>query len=223
MAAQIVSITGLQRLVNLQYLNIDWNAFQSVNISNLPNLTFVDISDCDVPGTSDSSLTSVNFTGSTNIEELRLDDSNLSGGINVSSLVNLIWLDLDQCNLPSLNLSGLTNLFYVDAWGNEDMTSINITGCSTLVDLALDSCNLTQQAVDHVLAELDLQGNTGGYVWVNGDGNAIPSAAGLVSIANLQAKGWSVYYNAPPTTTTTTVEPTTTTTTEVPTTTTTTI
>lgn len=211
--AQIVSITGLQRFINLQYLNIDANAFESVNFSNLPNLTYVDISDCDVPGTSINSLTSVNFTGSTNIEELRLDDSDFSGGINISALTNLVLLDLDQCDLPSLDLSGLSNLLYADVWGNEDMTTINITGCSSLVDLALDSCNLTQQAVDHVLAELDIQGNTGGYVYLDGDGNAVPSAAGLVSIANLEGKGWSVYYNAPPTTTTTTEVPTTTTTT----------
>lgn len=201
--AQVVSITGLQNLVNLDYFNADYNSLQTVNLSNLPNLTYVDVSDCDFPGTNTSSLTSINLSGSP-IIELRLDDSDFSAGITVNTLPYLNWLDLDQCNLPSLNLSGLNNLFYVDAWGNENMTTINITGCSSLSDLALDDCALTQQSVDHVLAELDIQGNVSGYLWINGGTNAYPSPAGMVSLANLEGKGWEIYYNAPPSTTTTT-------------------
>ena len=203
--AQIVSITGLQNLVNLQSFVADYQGLQTVNLSNLPNLGYVDISDCDIPGTNINSLTSVNFSGSTGITEIRLDDSDFSAGLpNISALTNLYWLDVDQCNLPSLNLSGFSNLFLVDAWDNENMTTINITGCSNLVELYIDSCALTQQSIDHVLAELDDQGNTGGYLDINGGTNAYPSPAGMVSLANLQGKGWSIYYNAPPSTTTTT-------------------
>lgn len=201
--AQVVSITGLQNLVNLDYFNADFNALQTVNLSNLPNLTYVDVSDCDIPGTNISSLTSINLSGSP-IIELRLDDSDFSAGITVNTLPYLNWLDLDQCNLPSLDVSGLNNLFYLDAWGNENMTTINITGCSSLADLALDGCALTQQSVDHVLDELDDQGNANGYLWIDGGTNAYPSAAGMVSLANLEGKGWDIYYNAPPSTTTTT-------------------
>jgi len=212
--AQIVSITGLQNVVNLQSFVADFQGLQTVNLSNLPNLEYVDVSDCDFPGTNTNSLTSVNFSGSTGITEIRLDDSDFSAGLpNISALTNLYWLDVDQCNLPSLNLSGFSNLFLVDAWGNDNMTTINITGCSSLIELYLDSCALTQQSVDHVLAELDDQGNTGGYLDISDTGNAYPSPAGMVSLANLEGKGWSIYYNAPPTTTTTTAVPTTTTTT----------
>jgi len=210
--AQIVSITGLQNLVNLDYFNADFNSFQTINLSNLPNLTYVDVSDCDIPGTNISSLTSINLSGSP-ILQLRLDDSDFSAGITVNTLPYLNWLDVDQCNLPSLNVSGLDNLFLVDAWGNENMTTIDITGCISLIELYLDSCALTQQSVDHVLSELDDQGNTGGYLDISDAGNAYPSPAGMVSLANLEGKGWTISYNAPPTTTTTTEVPTTTTTT----------
>lgn len=211
--AQIVSITGLQNLVNLSSFYADYQSFQTVNLSNLPNLTYVDVSDCDIPGTNISSLTSINLSGCP-IVELRLDDSDFSAGLpNISALTNLYWLDLDQCNLPSLNLSGLSDLFLVDAWGNDNMTTIDITGCSSLIELYLDSCALTQQSVDHVLAELDIQGNVSGYLDISDAGNAYPSPAGMVSLANLEGKGWTIYYNAPPTTTTTTAVPTTTTTT----------
>jgi Leucine-rich repeat (LRR) protein len=198
--------------VNLDYFNADFNALQTVNLSNLPNLTYVDVSDCDFPGTGTSSLTSINLSGSP-IIALRLDDSDFSAGITVNTLPYLNWLDLDQCNLPSLDVSGLNNLFFVDAWGNDNMTTIDITGCSNLVELYLDSCALTQQSVDHILAELDDQGNTSGYLDISDTGNAYPSPAGMVSLANLVGKGWTIFYNAPPTTTTTTAVPTTTTTT----------
>ena len=210
--AQIVSITGLQNVVNLQSFIGDYQSFQTVNLSNLPNLTYVDISDCDIPGTNTSSLTSVNLSGCP-IVELRLDDSDFSGGINLTGLTFLEFLDLDQSNLSSLNVSGLSSLFVLDAWGNENMTTINITGCGSLVDLYLDDCALTQESIDNLLDELDDQGNTNGYLTIDGGTNAYPSPAGMVSIANLEGKGWSINYNAPPTTTTTTEVPTTTTTT----------
>jgi len=193
--AQIVSMRGLQHLTSLVYINVDYNSLQTINLSNLPNLEYADVSDCDVPGTNVSSLKSFNLSGSTNILELRLDDSDFSSGINVSNLINLEWLDVDQCNLSSLDVSGLSNLYYLDAWGNTNMTSLDITGCSNLVDLYADSCSLTQASVDAILLELDNLGNGGGYADLAGSGNAAPGATGLAAIVSLEAKGWTIYTN----------------------------
>lgn len=214
---------GLQHLTSLAYINVDYNALETINLSNLPNLIYADVSDCDVPGTNISSLKSFNLSGSTNIQELRLDDSDFSSGINVSNLVNLEWLDVDQSNLPSLDVSGLSNLFYLDAWGNESLTSLNISGCESLVDLYADDCALTEASVNAILIELDNLGNTGGYVNIANGTSAAPTGLGAAAVISLEAKGWSLSYNGPTITTTTTVPPTTTTTTAVPTTTTTTI
>ena len=214
---------GLQHLTSLEYINVDYNSFQTINLSNLPNLEYADVSDCDVPGTNISSLKSFNLSGSTNILELRLDDSDFSSGINVSNLTNLEWLDVDQCNLPSLDVSGLSNLFYLDAWGNESLTSLNISGCESLVDLDAYDCALTEASVNAILIELDNQANTNGYVVLDGGTNAAPTGLGAAAVTSLQGKGWDVFYNGPAITTTTTAAPTTTTTTVVPTTTTTTI
>lgn len=211
--AQIVSMRGLQHLTSLIYINVDYNSLQTINLSNLPDLQFADVSDCDVPGTNTSSLKSFNLSGSTNVTELRLDDSDFSSGINVSNLTNLQWLDLDQCNLPSLDVSGLSNLVYLDAWGNESMTSLDISGCESLVDLDAYDCALTEASVNAILIELDTQGNTGGYVDLSGGTNAAPTGLGAAAVISLQGKGWDVYYNGPSITTTTTAVPTTTTTT----------
>lgn len=204
---------GLQHLTSLTYINVDYNSLQTINLSNLPNLQYADVSDCDVPGTNISSLKSFNLSGSTNILELRLDDSDFSSGINVSNLVNLEWLDLDQCNLPSLDVSGLSNLVYLDAWGNESMISLDISGCESLVDLDAFDCALTEASVNAILIELDTQGNIGGYVALDTGTNAAPTGLGAAAVISLQGKGWDVYYNGPTITTTTTAVPTTTTTT----------
>lgn len=233
MAAPIISIRGLQNLQGLISFDADYNGLSTINLSNMPNLFDVDISDCDIPGTNTPSLTSFNFSGSNNIEELRMDDSNFSGGINVSNLSDLYWLDVDQCNLPSLDVSGLSSLYYLDAWGNENMTSLNITGCQSLVDIYADECALTEASVNAILIELDNLGNTGGYINISGGTNAAPTGLGIAAVISLMGKGWNLSYNGPTITTTTTAAPTTTsttsavfttsTTTEVPTTTTTTI
>lgn len=213
MSAVITSIRGLQNLTNLSSFYADWNGLSTINLSNLLNLSYVDVSDCDIPGTNTPSLTSFNFSGSINIQELRLDDSNFSAGIDVSGLSNLYWLDVDQCDLPSLDVSGLSSLFYLDAWGNTNMTSLDITGCSTLVNLYADSCALTEASVNAILIELDQQGNNGGEVDLSNGTNAAPTGLGIAAVTSLESKGWLVYYNGPTITTTTTAVPTTTTTT----------
>jgi Leucine-rich repeat (LRR) protein len=195
--AQIVSITGLQNLVNLQGIYIDWNAFQSVNLSNLPNLVEVDISDCDVPGTNTSSLTSVNFSGSTAIQQLRLDDSDFSGGVpDLSALTALQTLDLDQCDISGiLDLSGLTSLINLDVAGNLALTSVVIADSQPITDFNGIDCALTETAVDDILVVLSNNGQTGGNVDLSSGTSAPPSATGLAAKAVLEGNGWVVNVN----------------------------
>jgi Leucine-rich repeat (LRR) protein len=195
--AQIVSITGLQNLVNLQRIYIDWNSFQSVNLSNLPNLVEVDISDCDIPGTNTSSLTSVNFSGSTAIQQLRLDDSNFSGGVpNLSALTALETLDLDQCDISGvLDLSGLTSLINLDVSGNLAMTSVVIADSQPITDFNGIECALTETAVDDILVVLSNNGQAGGNVDLSEGTSAPPSATGLAAKAVLEGNGWVVNVN----------------------------
>lgn len=213
MSAVITSIKGLQNTYNLVGFNADYSGLSTVNLSNLNNLTYIDVSDCNIPGTGTNSLKSINLTGSPNIVELRLDDSDFSGGFILPNLPSLDWLDLDQCNLPSLDLSVAPEVYWVDVSSNENMTSLNITGCINLIDLDAYECALTEASVNAILIELDTQGNTGGYVALDAGTNAAPTGLGAAAVISLQDKGWSVYYNGPSITTTTTAVPTTTTTT----------
>lgn len=217
MAASIVSITGLQNLPNLQGFYADWNGLQSVNLSGLTNLAFVDISDCDVPGTSIPSLTTVNLTGCTSLQQLRLDDSEFSGGIpNLSGLTSLSLIDFDQSGVSGVvDLTGLPALADLDFSGNTALTSIIIADTQPIIDFNAFNCGLTETAVDDILVVLSNNGLSNGYVALDGGTNAIPSVTGLAAKTALEGNGWAVNTNVPITTTTTTVAPTTTTTTTI--------
>lgn len=198
MASVITSITGLQNLTGLTRFNADWNGLQSVNLSNLPNLEDVDISDCDIPGTTTPSLTSVNLSGSTAVKFLRLDDSNFSGGIpNLSGLDALVVLDFDQCNISGiLDFSGFPTITDIDVFGNAGITSVIISSAQPITFFNGSDCSLTETAVDDILIALDDNGEVSGIVYLNGGTNAIPSATGLAAVANLEAKAWTVQVNS---------------------------
>lgn len=195
--AAISSITGLQNLPNLQSFIADYTHLQSVNLSNLSNLTYVDISDCDLPGTNTPSLTSVNLTGCTSLQQLRLDDSDFSGGIpNLTGLTNLYLIDFDQCNISGIvDLTGLSLLESLDFGGNTTLTSIIISDAQPINFLNALDCDLTETAVDDILVVLDGNGVTGGTSYLNGGTNAVPSATGLAALASLEANSWIISVN----------------------------
>ena len=197
MAAVITSITGLQNLPNLNNFRADFNGLQSVNLSGLTNLLYVDISDNDIPGTFTSSLTSVNLTGCTALLELRLDDSDFSAGIpSLTGLTSLSLIDFDQCNISGVvDLSGLPALTDLDFFGNAALTSIIIADTQPIIELFASSCALTETAVDDILVVLSNNGVTGGDVELNGGTSAIPSATGDAAKLVLEGNGWSVFVN----------------------------
>jgi len=197
MAAVITSITGLQNLSNLQNFNADFNGLQSVNLSGLANLIYVDISDNNIPGGGTKSLTSVNLSGSTALQQLRLDDSDFSGGIpSLAGLINLNFIDFDQCSISGVvDLTGLPALAYSDFGDNTALTSIIIADTQPIFDFNGGGCAFTETAVDDILVVLSNNGITGGLVTFEGGTSAIPSATGLAAITTLEGNGWSVSVN----------------------------
>jgi len=216
MAAVITSITGLQNLPNLRDFNADWNSLTTVNLSGLANLLYVDISDNYVLDASgDSSLTSVNLSGCTALEELRLDDSDFSAGIpSLAGLTSLTNLDLDQCLITgALDLSMLSALESFDLSNNTGLTSVTLPA-SNINDANLYGTALLPAVVNTILQQLDANGVINGYVSMEDGTSAAATGAGITAIYSLEAKGWpiysleakgwQVYTNAPTTTTTTT-------------------
>lgn len=115
---------------------------------------------------------------------------NLSG-----SQVGSVWAE--GIGVSSINATNCTNLGDLNGSYNL-LASVNITGCSSLYGLTLHNCGLTSAQVDAILASLVSLNNQGSWKYVNlaNEGtehaNAAPSAAGLASIALLEAADWDV-------------------------------
>lgn len=200
MASVITSITGLQNLPNLQRLDADYNALESLDVSGLTNLLSVDVSDCDaVNSEGEASLTSINVSGCTALEELRVDDSNFSTGMpNLTGLTSLTYFDMDQSNISGdIDISSLSTLTGFDLNGNAGITSVQLPEAA-LNNVDLSDTALTEMAVNNILQWLDGNQVENGNVYLDGGTSAIPTGAGLTAKANLQGKGWNVTVNQTP-------------------------
>jgi hypothetical protein len=116
-----------------------------------------------------------------------------TSGLNFSQyinayLINAQFVQTTSIILPStvstLNLLG--NSLFTDVLTQSNFSSIY----SNLYFTEFPSCALNQSSVDYILSAFDSTGNLNRFV--NILGNAAPSAAGLVSKANLISKGWTV-------------------------------
>jgi hypothetical protein len=200
--AGISSITGLQSLSNLQEFRADDNYLVSVDLSGLSNLTYVEIGDNFIVGTSTHSLTTVNLSGCTALEELNLDDSNFSGGIpDLTGLTNLKFLDVDDSDISgSVDISFLPSLDDFDFSLNLGLTELIISSSQPLgfnnQYVNASGCGLTQASVDAILVALSLNGISGATIDLQGGTNAVPGAAGLAAKTILEGNGWDVLINS---------------------------
>jgi hypothetical protein len=196
----ITSLTNLQILTNLNNLNADWNDLEFVDLSNLPSLTTVDLSDQGATS-SEFELKDLNLSGSTAIISLRLDDNDFSGGVpDFSGLVNLQVLDIDQCQISGSFDSTFSSEFTtIDVGGNTGLTNLVISSGQPIIDLVAASCALTQESVDNILVALSQNGVSSGYVDLQASAgtNAIPGATGLAAKSVLEGNGWTVYVTEP--------------------------
>lgn len=125
-----------------------------------------------------------------------------SGVTTLDRTFNQMSSAMTSADLTGWDLSGLTaanQLFHLNSG------LVTLTGAVAALttsttgnwDRAFNGCALNQQSVDDVLAGLDASGINSGTRDVDLDGgtSATPSAAGLVSKANLVGKGWTVVHN----------------------------
>jgi hypothetical protein len=196
MGAQITAITGLQNLTNLQDFRADWNALETIDLSGLTNLTYLDVSDCEELGS--TGLKSMNITGCTALQSLYIDDNDFSAGFpDLSSCTSLQYFDADQCILQgSIDLSNLPALKGFDLSGNTNLTEIIISSTQPLgngQNVNFGNCSsLTQTALDNILQQLASSSVSNGYIYF--ENTDIPSLErGIPALATMvDNKGWSL-------------------------------
>jgi hypothetical protein len=201
MGATITSFTGLQNLTNIQRFKADFSSLTSIDLSGMSTLIEVDISDNDIPDSSNSSLTSINLSGCTSLEELYIDDSDFSAGLpDLSDCNSLKVIDFDQCNLVgSVDISNLPALEQFDFNGNIGLTELIISSTQPLGangrELLVNDCALTQTAVDNILVTLASGSIIEGYIRIDNiddaGTNAAPGPAGRAALVILDSRDWS--------------------------------
>ncbi len=140
-----------------------------------------------------SGFPSLEFIGDGVIE--RMDFSGCgAGALTVENCSALLSVDAEQSLAETVTFENcplLTELTLT----NSNVITLVLVAPLALVWVGAGQCALTESAVDAVLAALDGLGTENGTVELDGGTNAIPSAAGLTSKANLEGKGWTVTVN----------------------------
>jgi fructose-bisphosphate aldolase class 1 len=114
--------------------------------------------------------------------------------LNLAANTALKQLSCKTCTLTTLSLTTNVALNTLEVNSNA-LTTLDISTNVLITYLDGTGNALTQAAVDGILADLDTAGLLNGTVDLSGGTNATPSAAGLISAANLTGNGWTVTTN----------------------------
>lgn len=124
-------------------------------------------------GTNDT-FTAISFVGTySQLTNISFSTNAITSVTLLSTMTTVDTIILGSNQLTTIDLTGLVNIGYFD--GTDNL--------------------LTQAAVDYILAFLDTNGVVSGQCYLDTGANASPSAAGLTSKSNLEAKGWTVTVN----------------------------
>lgn len=201
-----ISTIDLSTFTNLGYIDLRNNKFTSIDLSAYTNLIGIFLDDND--------LTSIIIGNNLNLNTLNINnnpiatiDISLNTSLMTFSFSNTLINSLDVTNnvllstiqsdnglLTGLDISnnvGLTTLYLA----NHPITSIDISVHSLLNNVRFDNADLDLISVDSILSNLVTFNLNNGYLILAGGTNATPNAQGLLDVATLQSRGWTVLTN----------------------------
>lgn len=136
---------------------------------------------------------------------LHFGGNTVLGSLELPALTNThrYFTVVDNVSMTNLSLPALVSVATFPFLG------FIATGCSNLTDVSFpnylpsngryqsfDGCALSQASVDHILARcVASTGYVSGTVKLNGGFSSTPSAAGLIDVATLRARGVTVTHN----------------------------
>jgi hypothetical protein len=180
----ITSFTVGNQTPSLTSLELRNTLITSLEINNLPSLTYLSCFNVFTP--SQTSLTLNNVPLLNEIECY----ATLITSLDFSNVPSLKWLTCRNNELVSLNISNNPQLELLNCSSNYELTTIDISNNPLLNNLVCRAA-LTVDSVNDILINLDNFGLTNGYVDIY-NFFAIPTGDGLTAKNNLLAKGWTV-------------------------------
>lgn len=160
----LTDLSYLKYFTGLNVLDCSYNEPSELPLSELTELTELNVSNCKLKNLDLSSLTKLNVLDCSDNELESLDLSNNSGltslscfnnfrignSLKMNHLSNLVYLKCGSTGLTALDLTGLTKLEYLDCQNNH-ITELNV---KYLTELSALVCNGTS------LTSLDVSGLT---------------------------------------------------------------
>lgn len=173
---------------DLSFIGIDWvtlldnEYITSFNIITIQNCVALQYLSLDVLVTSVGNIT---IQGNSVLAQILFPLMTSCGTLNVTENHALVSLDVSSLvtceNFILQNSAHLSTILIPVSW---PINQVNCFGNA-----------LNEACIDNILASLDAGGSENGQVLLGGGTNSAPSSAGLVSQANLEAKGWFVAHN----------------------------
>lgn len=183
-----LSNIDLSNNTNLIFCDTDSSyALISLNVSNT-NIKFLNSSSCGV-------MTSLNITGCTHLEKIYLGGNSSLNSPDFTDATALYELDCSSTGFTVCDLSNCLLLNNVNFDACTNLTSLTI-GDNGLILLNCNNCALDLASIDSILALIDANDNSNGYLNLSGGTNTIPTGGATNSnYLSLLTKGWTVYIN----------------------------
>lgn len=116
--------------------------------------------------------------------------------IDLSGCPNLYQLYITNNQLTFLDLSNNNSLGEINVGNNPNITSINFSTLPFCIYFSAYGCSLPSEIIDNILVTLANNSNSGGYCFLDGGTNGVPTSTGISAANYLTGDaGWSVTYN----------------------------
>lgn len=146
----VVDITNSKTIEKLSVNNSSISDLQAKNVTTLKELNCaysslpaLDLTGCTglkiLKGNANMKLHSVTLTGCTALEELELQNSEVSE-LDITGLVNLKSINVDRNPVKKLNLAGMNKLTTLDLLQTK-VTALDLSDCTALEMLTASSCS----------------------------------------------------------------------------------
>ncbi len=131
---KIKTLTGIEKMTNLEILYVEYNLISSINLSGNPHLEelFMD----------GNPLNSIDVSANTDLDFLQLSRTNIKS-LDVSKNLKLDVLYLEESQLSSIDISKLTGLEAFDV-SSTNVTKIDVSKNTELEYLYVSDINLTE-------------------------------------------------------------------------------
>lgn len=141
-------------------------------------------------------VTSVNnLSNLPNLEILNLVVNHITS-IDLSGCSNLSQFYITNNQLTTLDLSDNNSLSEINVGNNPNIASINFSTLPFCIYFSAYGGSLPSGVIDDILVTLSNNSNSGGYCFLDGGSNGIPTITGI-NAANFLTNdaGWYVTYN----------------------------